>query len=243
MAQGYTVFFTYMLWSDSTQTNGYGYSDAIHCNYINKLYLDDIVNREVNIYFNNINDFKFLSNSGGTGYTTHKIYVLVQLINNSTYDDVNDVIPLSNNWKMFNVTNQILGYVSGQTLSALELVTTIFKVSLTTYTLGQDYNLDYLNYPNSLQTDELCFGDEQLFLGNISTDVGAIAYSTDLAITLPLVEFNSSNNETWDGISKVYISEVGIHDDNYNLVAIGKLNNPVSKDGTISRTLNFGLDF
>ena len=42
---------------------------------------------------------------------------------------------------------------------------------------------------------------------------------------------------------KVYITEIGIYDTNKNLVAIGKLNDPVAKDATISRTIVFAIDF
>jgi hypothetical protein len=64
-----------------------------------------------------------------------------------------------------------------------------------------------------------------------------------MSINLALNEFNSSNNLTWDGTSSVYISEVGLYDENKNLVAIGKLNNPIQKDSTISKTILFALDF
>ena len=59
----------------------------------------------------------------------------------------------------------------------------------------------------------------------------------------PLNEFNSTSNPTWDGLETVYISEIGIYDSNKNLVAIGKLNDPVAKDATIARTIVFALDF
>jgi len=44
-------------------------------------------------------------------------------------------------------------------------------------------------------------------------------------------------------VSSVAISEVGIYDENKNLVAVGKLNNPIIKDSTISRTISFAIDF
>jgi hypothetical protein len=65
----------------------------------------------------------------------------------------------------------------------------------------------------------------------------------DIGIDLPLDEFNSSTNLSWDGGETVFISEVGIYDSNRNLVAIGKLNDPVPKDSTISRTIVFAVDF
>jgi len=58
-----------------------------------------------------------------------------------------------------------------------------------------------------------------------------------------LSEFNSTTNPTWDGISSVAISEIGIYDEDKNLVAIGKLNNPIIKDSSITRTISFAIDF
>jgi len=247
MANGYTIFFSYMLTPDSGDTSGYGYSDAIHCNYINTLQLDAIRNKEVNIHFENESDFKFLSISGGTGVTMNNIYVLVQLINNSTYTSISDVKPIANAWKRYNVSDQITGYTSGQKISADDITTTVFKVPLYLYNNVNEmpsYDLSYLNYPAvDSDSDLLCFGDEEYFIGNVTTDIEAIAYSTDLAIQLPLNQFNSSTNETWDGTSEVNITEIGIYDTNKNLVGIAKLNNPIPKDATIARTLVFGLDF
>ena len=80
-------------------------------------------------------------------------------------------------------------------------------------------------------------------MGNVETDIKAIAYTTDLAINLPQNEFNSSTNETWNNTDIVAISEIGIYDANKNLVAIGKLNNPIQKNSGIARTIVFAIDF
>jgi len=244
MASGFTAFFSYLLVPASGFTNGNGYSEAIHCNYINSIFLNTITNKEINIHFNNISDFKFLCTSGGTGYSANDIYVLVQLIDNSTYANPAQVKPIAANWKKYKVTNQISGHISGNTLSEIDLTSSVFSVPLYSYNLMESYNLSYLDYPSHLSVDDnkLCFGDEIYFFGNVSSDIEAIAYTTDLPINLSLNEFNSSTNATWDQ-STVYISEIGIYDNNKNLVGIAKLNNPISKDSTISRTIVFALDF
>ncbi len=252
MADGYTAFMTYMLVPASGGTTGvtqgYGYSTAIHCNYINSVQFDNIVNKEFNIYFEEIDEFKFLSASGGTGYSAHYLVVLCQLINNAPYDSVDDVKPISDQWKWFDVTEQIIGYVSGQTLSGEDLTSTVFRVPIGQYSLAPYYNLDYLNYPASATgatptTSLLSFGDETYFMGNVTTSIEAIAYTMDLAINLPLNQFNSTTNGTWDGTQQVFISEIGVYDADKNLVGIAKLNDPIPKDSTISRSIVFGLDF
>lgn len=246
--EGYTVYFTYML-ANSGATSGFGYSDAIHCNYINSEQLDNISNKEIGIYFENINEFRYLTtgNSLGTGYTANKIYILVQLINNSVYNSISEIKPISNSWRIFDVTSQIRDRVPESTdnISPLNMVVSLFKVNLSQYNAAPIYDLTYLSYPSLLENDTsvLRFGDEEYFLGNVSSDIEAIAYTTDLALSLQLNEFNSSTNATWNNAPQVYITEVGIYDDEKNLVAVGKLNNPVLKNANTSRTISFAIDF
>lgn len=237
----YTVFTTYLL-VPTGNTTGSGYTQAIHCNYINSVEIetDNLYIQEISFNFPNINDFKFL-NSGfttTTGFQAHRIQILVQTGITST-----DVKPDSANWRVYDVTEQITGYISGQLLSAAQLVSVVFKTPLNLYSGKSIYNLTYLNYPSSSQTEEMVFGDATYFFGNLSTTIKADVYTTDLSINLQLNEFNSSTNLTWNGIDTVYVSEVGLYDSNKNLVGIGKLNDPVAKDATISRTIVFALDF
>lgn len=252
MANGYTIFFSYLLESAS------GYSTGIHCNYINKVVVDDVANKEINIYFSDVNDFKFLSsgNTETTGFTANKIYLISQIVSNSNFATTADVKPTVGEWRKYDVTNQITNYypeyTDGDFLSPIYLAGTIFKFPTYKYYDINEmplYDLDYINYPSSVYTGTtesnkpLYFGDEQYFIGNVSTDIEAIAYTSDISIILPLNQFNSTNNVTWDGLSKVYITEIGIYDDEKNLVAIGKLNNPIPKDSSISRTIVFAIDF
>jgi hypothetical protein len=170
MANGYTIFFTYLLESTS------GYSTGIHCNYIQNVVLEDVSNKEVNIVFNDVDDFKFLSSGTtvGTGYTVNKIYLIAQMIDNSTYSSLTAVKPIMGMWKKYDVTSQISGYfsdyVDGDVILPEYLVGSIFKFPTYQY-YNEDvmttYDLDYINYPSSVyngttESDKpLYFGDEQ----------------------------------------------------------------------------------
>lgn len=234
----YTIFTSYVL-----VPTGQPYTQAIHCNYINSMQIttDNIAIQEVRVNFANPNEFRFLNgNVDGTGYTANRIYILVQVVNSGT-TKISNVKPISSKWKYYDVTDQISGH--GKYLTATDLTSVVFRVPLNNYDSYPSYNLNYLGYPSYNQTDNLCFGDETYFFGNVETEIKADVYTTDLSINLPLNQFNSSNNLTWDGVSRVYISEIGLYDSNKNLVAIGKLNNPVPKDATISRTIVFAIDF
>ena len=243
MASGYTIFTTYVLVPIS------GNSEAIHCNYIKSLQLNsnNINVQEINISFSNPDDFKFLSGNltDGTGYTANKIYAIIQLINNSGYTNISDVKPIPANWK-------IVDLITGSTglLTPAKLTNQVFKISLLNYGGYSGYTLSYLDYPQKYSSDDnkLCFGDEIYFLGNVTTDIHADVYVTDLSIILGQNQFNSSTNPTWLQIPlssrpQVAITEIGIYDANKNLVAIGKLNDPLVKDSSISRTIVFDIDF
>ncbi len=244
---GNTAFITYILIPTTGLAVG-NYSQAIHCNYIKKIDLGTTnpYVQEISFNFPNINDFKFLASdiTDNTGFTANKIHAIVQIVSNAPFDTFDDVKPDSTLWKQIDITSQVTG--SSTYLTAAQLTSVVFKVSLLQYNnaaVFMPYNLDYLNYPSASETDKLAFGEATYFFGNVSTEIKADVYTTDISINLPLNEFNSSTNKTWDGNETVYISEIGIYDSNKNLVAIGKLNDPVAKDGTISRTIVFALDF
>ena len=248
MLSGYTVFTTYLL--KPTVIAG-GYSPAIHCNYFQSLLLNTTIPEieEVRIYFPEINDFKFLSTLiSGTGYTANYFYGIIQLVSNSGFTTTADVKPDPAKWKIVDLTGQISGHTAGAALTPNEMTKQVFKVPLNGYNTFSAYtlntNINGLRYPSALPIDDdkLCFGDEIYFLGNVTAEIHADVYTTNLSVIMNLGDFNSSTNATWDGQS-VFASELGIYDAEMNLVAIGKFNDPVEKNGTISRTVLFALDF
>ena len=230
-----TVYFTYQLGNDNDQ---YGYIDSVHCNYINKIEIDSTLNKEISIHFDKPDEFKFLNETlgGSTGYTANKIYLIVQRV--YEYEEL-----ASDKWLKFDVTNQISGYTNiNFTLKALDLYNTNFKVNLVDYNtavvsgLATNYDLNYISYPNN--ANEFSFGDEEYFLGNVSSDIASTIYAMNISI--PTTDFGETNNLTYKS-GDIYISEVGIYDDNKNLVGIAKLNSPI--DVSNNNTIVFGLDF
>lgn len=135
MAEGYTAFMTYMLVPETGSTDGNGYSKPIHCNYINSIQFPDLINKEFNIYFEDPNEFKFLTSTNGSGFTAHKIIVLTQLIDNEPYNSISEIRPESDKWIGFDVTDQVSGYVSGQTISAQQLTSNVFRIPISQYNL------------------------------------------------------------------------------------------------------------
>jgi hypothetical protein len=209
-----------------------------------QLETDNLPIQDVLMNFSGATSFKFLSNDifSGIGYTAHKIFALIQTGLTSTTGVTK---AYANKWKKVDVTKYVTDYSSGSTflLTPAQMVSAVFRIPLNIYASYEDYDLSYLNYPSSGSTSNLSFGDETYFLGNVTTEIHADVYSTALSITLPMDEFNSSTNLTWDENSKIAITEIGIYDANKNLVAIGKLNDPIDKDSSIERTILFAIDF
>ena len=246
ISKGYTVFITYGFsggtYDNSGSHKNLGYSSSINCNYIQSRVVTTLTNKNVNLYFTSPSSLKFFADSGmtnGTGFTATAIYALIQIVNNNNFAKLTDVVPQANSWRKIYITSQI----NSVHMNANTIAATSFLIPLSTYTSYPIYTLDYLNYPVKTLPDIMAFGEETFFMGNVETEIQAIAYTTDITITLPLNQFNSSTNATWDGVSVVQVSEVGIYDADGNLVAIGKLNDPIGKDSTIARTLVFGIDF
>ena len=256
-----TIFLTYMFATSEvsgattsqpyTLNKAYGYSSAIHCNYIQRLETDTLVNKTINFVVPDGSLFPFLRDYyqiapgyNGSGFNANKLYALVQIVNATGSTAIADPA----NWSIIDVTPQLEDY---DTFSATTIPVSAFNAS-TIITIGVQetlnapkYDLTYLNQPSTLPTDDdkLTFGEEAFFFGNVKSEIQAIAYTTEIPAVLQLNEFNSTTNPTWDQFSAVSISEMGVFDDNNNLVGVGKLNNPINKDATIFRTILFSVDF
>ena len=250
MASGKTIFITYNFEGGSfAEYENYGFNETIHCNYITKLETDTLIGKDINFFFESIEDFPFMVNASGitygnTGYgwNAFKINAIVQIVDGISDSGIT-ITPDSASWKKLDVTEQIVNYVSGQTINPDDMTQTVFSISQFDYSLAPNYTLNYLNIAPKLNDDALSFGEEVYFFGNIKTEIEAIAYSTDIAVNLPLNQFNSTTNPTWDGLQAVQITEIGLYDDNGNLVAIGKLNYPIAKNSAVSRSILFQMDF
>lgn len=254
MATGYTIFLTYQL-SDApfTASTSFGYGRSLHCAYVKSITTDTLENKVANIYFSSVDGFRFLNNTSSinaTGFSATYFYGLIQVVSGVTDNNIT-IKPAPESWKIIDLTSQISNHTIGQRIEITNLIDTLFAIDIPTLSGQTTYNLSYLNYPTDTddtlggyleENFKLSFGEEVFFFGNVKTDIRATAYTTDIPITLPLNEFNSSTNPTWNEES-VYITEVGIYNNNGDLVAIGKLNNPIEKNSNISRTILFAIDF
>jgi hypothetical protein len=256
-----TVFLTYMFGTSQvtggtasnpyTVNKSYGYHSAIHCNYIQRVETDTIINKTINFIVPDGSLFPFLRDSfeiqtgfNGFGFNANKLYALVQIASGTGSTITADPAQ----WRIVDVTPQLDGYngFSGSTIPVGAFnSSTIITIGVQDVNNAPIYDLSYLNVASNLSSDDnkLAFGEEAFFFGNVKTDFQAIAYTTEIPAVLQLNEYNSTTNPTWDQASPVTISEMGVFDDNNNLVGVGKLNNPIEKDAAIYRTILFSVDF
>ncbi len=238
---------TYLLGSNNnySATTNYGYSTGIHCGYITKLYPQNIPQVvEFNI---SSADLQFMQSSAGltagTGFNANTFKIIAQKVPLGEE-------PNTQSWIEYDFTSKLDNYSSwsATTIPVTNLSNRTYTFTNNEYTAGTQY-YNVTNYVGSLPTTSspntgLGFGEESILLGNINTDIKAYIYRTKITQQLNFNQYNTSNNPTFeDGMDDVYVSEVGIYDNNNNLVAIGKLNNPIKKNGNKLFTLELDMDF
>jgi len=77
----------------------------------------------------------------------------------------------------------------------------------------------------------LNFGDEYYFYGNFETDISATIYEMKYLINLNNNQFTNTSNPTWTRGTKSYITEIGLYDQNKDLIVISKLQSPELRQG------------
>lgn len=250
--QPVTVFITYLLENNSSldENVGFGYKTPIHCNYIQRIDVEEgFTGKTVILSFPDGEEFKFMKNGSeitsaglGYGWSADKFYILMQVVSGIGEDS----IPEPNLWKKFDKTSSINNYSNWneEAIPPLQLQISKFFITDTDYDNNSIlYTLDYLNYPVSGDTTNLQFGEEVFFYGNVKAKIEATIHSMTINAVLPLNEFNTSVNTTWEVGDNVYITEIGIYDDDNVLLGVGKMNIPIDKKEDKYRTIEFKLDF
>jgi len=234
-----------------------GMTTGMHCNYYVK---ETKIPGEsaFDVAFTLGREFPYLiTDELGTGFTATEIWLITQLVPNG-----NTLNPA--NWMMRNVTSELTNYTSGDTIAASQLVGHTFNIT-EDYTAGSTstcpyysamtpYNLDnFINIPGSLEPTHLQFGDEYFFYGTLSTDIMATIYEMKHVVQLGNNQYTQSTNPTWVDYNNANInlpaadariSEIGLFDNengNPDLMAIAKLQSPITRTGTQQFTIT--IDF
>jgi hypothetical protein len=227
---------TEQLWVSYMLGSSTGFTTALPC--LNYSTINPSKNVATDIYLSFPNGgFGFLSNfSNWTGYTADKFYVLLKkTISGDTYNP--------SGWTIYDMTSSVRNQTVGLPMVGSNLNSSKIRLSWSALTYGTQFNItDYMTYNTTNSTLQL--GDEDFLFGNISTDIGATVYQTNLLCVIDETMFNRSVNPTFNVFTGTpYISEVGIYSDDKDLVGIAKLATPVIKSRQNSTIYQINLDF
>jgi hypothetical protein len=161
-----------------------------------------------------------------TGFFANKLEIICQLVDGNGR-------PNPSEWKIIDFTDQLLPYlVSGQ-ITQEAITSTTFVITPQDYDNAPSYDLnDYIPLVSANYTGtSLNFGDEYYFYGALETDIMATIYEMRYKINLGQSEFQLSSNPSWKNGNPSYITEIGLYDDQKNLMIISKLQSPVLRQG------------
>ena len=239
LAQGESIYVTYVL-----ENSGNGLPYSLPCQKYAKIKNTNIGTKDVSFTINAIDELPYMNkveDGQGIGFSAKVFKVLYQIVQG-------DEKPKSNSWIEYAIPESTeLNGAAGQTLNPTALETQTFKltkgISSTIYVIN-----DLLNLPNNVEPDNLQFGDERFFYGNIRTDIGATIYKTVFDIKVSANEFHYTTNPTRTideslGAPEIRVSEVGIYDNERNLVFIGKVSSPIKLINGNSVTIELSMDF
>jgi hypothetical protein len=235
---GSTIYLTYVL--ENTLS---GLTTSLGCQKYSKLTNTTLSPKDVVFNIDGTNMFPYMrkieTDYDGIGFYGHNFKLLYQIVDNNT------TRPTPNGWNVVDFTSGITGYVSGQTINPSNLESGFYTLTqsnsgTTNYSISSILNIPLItNTGNTLN-----FGDEKFFYGNIKTYVGATVYKTIFSVSLDGTYTNTTNpSRTAESTSDICVTEVGIYDSSQELVAIGKMSEPIKISNGENITIEMGIDF
>ena len=241
-----TMYLTYVL----ENTTGSGLTTSLLCQDYIKLTNSSSNKKDVEFKISEVDSFPYMRkvedpNYDGLGFHAYKFKLVYQIVQDPS------VRPDSNAWKVYDFTSTSLTTNPGESIDpvALEnqiptsngfLLTNAIDSAATTFDVIQTLNMA----PNT-SPDDLQFGDERFFYGNLETYIGATIYKTIFNISLNSGQFNTTSNPTRTTTTQVplTVSEIGIYDSTNNLVLIGKLSTPLTLSNNNTIMIELSIDF
>jgi hypothetical protein len=178
----------------------------------------------------------------GLGFYANRFKLLVQIVDNP------DDRPNPEKWVSINYTSNQITNVTNYTINPLYLERQTpqlngFYITKTKYNSGSFYNLAVLNIPEIICPEDLQFGDERFFFGNLDCSIGACIYRTVFKLIIDASLFVKSSNPTWAEGNNLYFTEIGIYDSQQDLVAITKFSRPIKMPQGRKFAVELSLDF
>ena len=250
---GESLYMTY--WLSNTGTGTTGTTTVTTPTLPNQRYtvLDNTTNSDKDVQFriNNLGQLPYMRKRESAGYDGYGFFADNFKLLTQVVDKTLTSRPSPSKWRAIDFTTTNITDVTGETINP-DLFenqnpnTTGFILtggdysgaSATTFSLG-----DELDMSSASNYGKMTFGDERLFYGNIRTYIGATIYKTLFNINIDGATIASTSNPTFGFGDDRYISEIGILDNNQNLVLVGKLSRPIRLGNTTTASLELSIDF
>lgn len=161
--------------------------------------------------------------------------------------------PTTGGWKEIDYTSSVSGatYIDVSVLESQNplALTPSFQIDASRVSGATNYSIiDTLSMAPTLSPENLQFGDERFFYGNIETFIGATIYKTLFKVTINASDFNKTTNITRSADPStnpptIRVSEVGIYDSDGDLVIISKLSKPIKLTPGNTVMIELSMDF
>lgn len=206
--------------------NSTAFTDSLHCNYYTPILgpTTGCTTGTQNVTIRFGNEFCFLQEPC-SGYSANEFVVLAQITTGNT-------LPNPTDWLEIDFTDVLAGSIVDGYIPSTAMTNTTFVIDVNRYDNGIPYDLsNYIQLPTIGQDDNLNFGDEYYFYGNIQTDITATIYEMRFAVNLIDTQFTNSSNPSRIGPNR-YITEIGLYDSQKDLIVISKMQYPIVRTGT-----------
>lgn len=221
------------------------FTQSLHCNYYTEIRGNspDCPPETTDVTFRLGNEFPFMFNNNQTpftsGFSANYITILAQRVTTGEK-------PIPTEWREIYVEPQIADTKVNGFLTVSGLTGTTFVINKQDYEDAPSpstYDLStYIDLPTLGETGTtLNFGGEYFFYGNVQTDIQATIYVLNYLCNLGQNQFLTSVNPTWDNSYSPYVTEIGLYDNDKNLMIISKVQSPELRQGVQQYSIK--LDF
>lgn len=232
-----TMWVTYWFGLTNPSTGLSSFTQSMHCNYYSKITPDASVTANTqNVAIRFGSEFNFLNqpsspytSSDLSGFCANQMYILLQ-------KTIGDERPNPSGWLVYDVTSELTGSSVNGYITMSGITGTTFQIDAETYNTLSSSNVYWnlgpvLNLPQLGETEKLNFGDEYFFYGNLNTDISATIYEMRYLINLGRNQFTNTSNPTWLSGTTSYVTEIGLYNQNKDLLVISKLQSPEIRQG------------
>lgn len=244
-----TMYLTYTL----ENSTGTGLTTTLPCQKYIKVTNTSSGTKDVSFNIEDVDLLPFMRKieSGGydgLGFYAYNFKLLYQIVDDAS------IRPDPGAWKTYDFTSTAITQVAGETIDPVLLENQIsasngFVLTSAINALATTFDLiTPLSMAPNTSPDTLQFGDERFFYGNLETYIGATIYKTLFDISVNTSQYSLTTNPTRSQQSvtnppDIKVTEVGIYDNNKNLVIIGKMSQPVPLLQGQTIMLELSMDF